>query len=203
MKATLPTLAAALLAIIPVTATEQAATADRIPDVTLRTAEGAAVKLREEVAKKPAVLVFYRGGWCPYCTAHLAALSEIHDDLTEAGFQILAIGADQPWKIAATPGYDKFNYTLLSDSGMKAADAFGISFKVSDETLSKYVNDYKIDIEAASGETHHKLPHPAVFIVDTGGTIRYAHVNPDYRTRLEPKKILAKAREFAKETPAK
>lgn len=52
----------------------------------------------------------------------------------------------------------------------------------------------RIDLEAASGRTHHLLPHPAVFVADTGGTIRFAHVNPDYKVRLEPKSILEAAK---------
>jgi peroxiredoxin len=38
------------------------------------------------------------------------------------------------------------------------------------------------------------LPHPSVFIVDKAGVIRFAHVNPDYKDRLDPAKILAAAR---------
>jgi thiol-disulfide isomerase/thioredoxin len=38
-----------------------------IPDITLATVEGGTVSLRAEVAKKPTILVFYRGGWCPFC----------------------------------------------------------------------------------------------------------------------------------------
>ena len=46
-----------------------------IPDVTLRTDKDQKFNLRQEVAGKPAVLIFYRGGWCPFCTRHLSALA--------------------------------------------------------------------------------------------------------------------------------
>jgi peroxiredoxin len=74
------------------------------------------------------------------------------------------------------------------------AKGFGITFKVSDEIVSKYKNQYQIDLEASSGQTHHLLPHPAVFIVDTKGVIQFAHVNEDYKIRLEPQKILEAAK---------
>lgn len=175
-------------------------TGARVPDVTLRDADNQALKLRELVAAKPAILIFYRGGWCPFCTKHLMALVEIKDELLKSGHQILAISTDQPAKIKETPDRQKLDYTLLSDSKMEAAKAFGISFQVTDELVSKYKNEFQIDIEAASGQTHHLLPHPAVFIVGRDGVICFAHVNPDYKSRLEPQAILKAARETV--TPA-
>lgn len=189
----------AIITVLPAAAfaedPRQAAKGDRIPDVSVRTADASGLKLREAVKSKPAILVFYRGGWCPFCTRHLMALAEVEKDIVAAGYQILAISADQPAKLAATPDRGKLSYTLLSDAGMDASKAFGITFKVPDELVAKYKNEYKIDIEAASGETHHLLPHPAVFIVDGEGIIRFAHVNPDYKTRLTAAEILAAARE--------
>lgn len=175
----------------------QAANGDHIPDVSVKAADGSEVRLREAVKSKPTVLVFYRGGWCPYCSLHLMELAKVEKDLTAAGFQILAISADKPAKIAETPNRDKLTYTLLSDNTMEAAKAFGITFKVPDELVAKYKKEHQIDLEAASGETHHLLPHPAVFIVDQTGIIRFAHVNPDYKTRLETAAILKAARETA------
>merc|ERR1712154_632559 len=47
-----------------------------IPNVSLRTINGDEVELSKIIINQRTVLVFYRGGWCPYCTAHLAALAE-------------------------------------------------------------------------------------------------------------------------------
>jgi len=173
---------------------QQAAVGDQVPDVSLRTAEGADLKLRDAVNTKPAVLVFYRGGWCPFCTRHLMALAEVEEQITAAGFQILAISPDRPEKIAGTPDRDQLSYTLLSDSSMETSKAFGITFQVPVELVTKYKEEFQIDIEAASGETHHLLPHPAVYVVDTDGVIRFAHVNEDYKKRLAPDEILGALR---------
>ncbi len=172
-------------------ASERAKVGDTIPDVGLLTEDNAAVSLREIVKEKPAVLIFYRGGWCPYCNRHLGALAEIEPKVLAAGYQILAISPDQPAKLKATPDREKLGYRLLSDRKAEAARALGIAFEVPAELVAKYKNDYKIDLEAASGETHHLLPHPAVFVVGRDGVIRFAHVNPDYKVRLTPEEILA------------
>lgn len=186
---------AATFSCLTLTAEEakRAAVGDPLPDLTLRTDKDAAFSLRDSVKQKPAVLIFYRGGWCPYCTKHLSALGGIQKDLADAGFQLLAISTDQPAKLREKPENAALGYTLLSDSQMTAAKAFGISFQVDDATLDKY-KGYGIDLEAASGQTHHQLPHPAVFVVDQKGIIRFAHINEDYKARLEPEKILEAAR---------
>ena len=166
---------------------------DSIPDVKLRTEENEQVSLRKLLSEKPTVLIFYRGGWCPFCNRHLQSLAGIEDDLNRAGAQLLAISMDQPAKLKATPDRDKLHYRLLSDSDAVAVKAFGIAFKVDDATVEKY-KTYGINLDATSGKEHHILPHPAVFIVNTNGVIRFAHVNPDYKVRLEPAKILEAAR---------
>jgi peroxiredoxin len=166
---------------------------DSIPDVTLRTEENKEVNLRKLVSQKPTVLIFYRGGWCPFCNRHLQSLVGIEKDLQDAGIQLVAISMDQPSKLRETPNRDKLGYRLLSDSDAVASKAFGIAFKVDDSTIEKY-KSYGIDLDAASGRDHHLLPYPSVFIADTNGVIRFAHSNPDYKVRLEPGKILQAAR---------
>ena len=166
---------------------------DSIPDVKLRTEDDKEVSLRKLVSEKPTVLIFYRGGWCPFCNRQLQSLAGIEDDLTKAGVQLLAISMDQPAKLKATPDREKLHYRLLSDSDATAATAFGIAFKVDDKTVEKY-KGYGINLDAASGNDHHILPHPAVFIANTNGVIRFAHFNPDYKVRLEPAKVLEAAR---------
>lgn len=170
---------------------------DAVPEVVVKTTEGADVSLRDVMAGGPAVIIFYRGGWCPYCVRHLSALAEIEADLLAAGFKLVALSPDRPAKLREKPALEKLNYTLLSDSLATAARAFGLTFQVPDELVAKYKNEYKIDLEGDSGQTHHLLPHPAVFIVDAGGIIRHAHVNPDYKARLESDHILAAARAAA------
>ena len=164
-----------------------------IPDVTLRTADDTAVSLRKLVSEKPTVLIFYRGGWCPYCNRHLHALAGIEQDLVAAGVQLIAISMDQPSQLKATPDREQLPYRLLSDSDATAVKAFGLAFTVDDATIEKY-KTYKIDLEAASGQSHHILPHPAVYIAGTNGVIRFAYFNPDYKIRLEPAKVLEAAK---------
>ena len=55
-------------------------------------------------------------------------------------------------------------HLFLSDSKMDAAIAFGVAFRVDAETLEMF-SEHSIGLNAASGERHHLLPDPAVFIL--------------------------------------
>lgn len=184
-------LVAGLSAAQPAAAIPSLGVGASVPDVKIHNAGGQEVSLHELVTRQPTVLVFYRGSWCPYCMKHLAALAELQPQLVAAGFQLVAISADQSSLLAKTPGQDHRQFALYSDNRMEAAKSFGITFEVPSELVAKYKNEYHVDLEAYSGQTHHLLPHPAVFITDKAGVIRFAHVNPDFRVRLTAEEILA------------
>lgn len=164
-----------------------------IPDTELKTAAGKTFDLQAAVQEQPVVLIFYRGGWCPFCNAHLGQLQEAAPQLRELGYQIIGISPDRPEELQKSLGKGSLSYTLLSDSSMAAAKAFGIAFEV-DAPMLKKLASYNIDIEAASGETHHLLPVPSVFIVGSDGIIDFSYANPDYKTRLAPEVLLAAAK---------
>lgn len=168
----------------------------KLPNPALRDRDGNPTTLHKVVGDKPAVLVFYRGGWCPFCNLQLSELRGIYPQLRELGYQLIAISPDRPEELQKTLGKDKLDYTLVSDSKTEAMRAFGIAFKVDDGTVLKYRLG-GIDLERASGEAHHALPAPSVFVVDAEGVLQFAYVHPDYRVRAPGQVILAAAREIA------
>jgi len=62
--------------------------------------------------------------------------------------------------------------------------------------MAKY-GEYGVDLEAASGQKHHQLPVPAVFIIDRAGVIRFVYANPDYTVRITPDALLEAAQQVA------
>jgi peroxiredoxin len=123
----------------------------------------------------------------------LGQLQRIAPELIEIGYQIVGISPDRPEKLRESLSKNELGYALLSDSKMAASLAFGIAYKVDDETLELY-KGFGIDLEESSGEKHHLLPVPAVFVVGTDRTIKFEHVNPDYKKRLDPDVLLAAAK---------
>lgn len=167
-----------------------------IPPISLKTLDGQQFDLNAFIAGKPTVLIFYRGGWCPYCNLQLSGLQKIEPELINSGFQIIAVSPDRPEKLNESVVKHELTYRLLSDNEMTAATALGIAFHLDDAMVATYKNEYKIDIEADSGQTHHLLPVPAVFIIGRDGVIHFSYVNPDYKVRLDSSELLKAAREY-------
>ncbi|MEM7039646.1 MAG: peroxiredoxin-like family protein [Bacteroidota bacterium] len=163
------------------------------PDATLRNIEGEHVQFHAAIEGKKTLLVVYRGGWCPYCTRHLAALAKIEDEVKELGFQIVAITPDRPEELTKTMDKKSLTFTLLSDSKMALSDALGVSFKVDDATIERY-KKWDIDLVRSSGETHERLPVPAVILLNDAGMVTYTYVNPNYKVRADGDLILAACR---------
>jgi peroxiredoxin len=139
------------------------------PSFDVLSVEGEPVHFDPSKMDKPLVLSFFRGGWCPYCNLHLAEMRKTEGELRELGFAI--------W---------------FTDSKLDATRSFGLAFRVSNETVEKYLK-WDIDLEGASGETHHVLPAPSTFIISDEGIIRFQYTNPDYAVRLHPDVLLAAA----------
>ncbi len=167
----------------------------KAPAAVLRGPDSREVDLAALYSQKPSVLIFYRGGWCPYCNTHLGQIAAAEPELLSMGYQVLAISPDRPEELAKTLDKQPLTYQLLSDSDVAFARAFGLVFRVDDPTLEKY-QGFGIDLEQASGRDHHLLPVPAVYIVDKAGVIRFAHWNPDYKQRLDPEALLKAARKL-------
>jgi len=123
----------------------------------------------------------------------LGELQTVEMELREIGYQIVAISADRPSKLQESIGKQDLGFQVLSDSTMSAAVQFGLAWQMPDDMVEKYTG-YGIDLEAASGQPHHVLPVPAVFVVGTDGVVRYQYVNPNHRVRLDGSVLLAAAR---------
>ena len=164
---------------------------EKIPNVTLKSVENTDVDLTELISKKRTVLVFYRGGWCPYCNAHLAALAEAEKELLALGYQIIAISPDAPASLEVTDGKEKLNYLLLSDSTGELSKAVGIAFQAPE--------NYKTTIAKGSdGMNNSFLPVPAVFILNVNAEIEFEHIAPNFKNRISNDLLIAVAKSLNK-----
>lgn len=165
-----------------------------VPEATIENADGHEISLADAIASKPTILVFYRGGWCPYCNLHLQELAESEAALIDLGYQIIALSPDSPESLKATLDEKELSYQLYSDSSFSAADAFGISYSLDDETLKKY-KGYGIDLEKTSGgKNTNKLPVSSVFIITGDNEVSFSYVDPNYKFRVSKEVLLAAAK---------
>ena len=117
-------------------------------------------------------------------------------ELSVLGIPVIAISADQPSELVKSLEKHDLGYTLYSDGSLAAARAFGIVYQLDEDEVAGYAR-YGIDLEAASGHSHHQLPVPSVFLVEAGGAIRWVYSNPDYKLRPDNASLLTAARKLA------
>lgn len=156
-------------------------------DISLPNQTGELVNLNKLVSAKPTIIVFYRGGWCPYCSKQLSGLQEISNDLITMGYQLVAISTDKPEGLKVSSEEGNLQYTLLSDADGSVAKDFGVAYKAPE-------NYWKFLPETTGGKNIDLLlPVPSVFMVDRKGKIVFEYINPNFKERINPKLLTAVA----------
>ena len=140
------------------------------PDFAAVDKDGSPFVLREALGPGPVVLVFYRGHWCPFCRRQLGRLQANLDRIRRRGACLVALSIDQPKFSQRLADELGLSFTLLSNPDSSAVDAYGIRNRL---------------LGVQSG-----VPHPAVFIIDAEGIIRFREVRHNYRRRVSPHRIL-------------
>jgi len=158
---------------------------ETLPNAYFQNAEGESVQLKAILEEKPTVLVFYRGGWCPYCNVQLSGLVDIEEEVLELGYQIVAISPDDFKNLQATIENNNTKYKLLSDPNGEFIQQIGIAFKTS-SSLKEYITG-----KGQKGETSSVMPAPTVMIVDKKGVIKFEYINPNYKERISGEMLLS------------
>lgn len=163
---------------------------DKPADFTVLTHKGKDVSLGE-LAKSnaPILVVFYRGGWCPYCNVQIRQLAEAWPEFEKRGITPVLISVDKPDASAMAKATYEIPFPVLSDPELKAHEAFDVVVEIDDATAEKY-KTYGIVLEDWSGKDHHKIAAPGIFLLDASGTVQWAHVSKDYKTRPSVTQLL-------------
>jgi len=157
---------------------------EKLPAAQLNNEKGERMDLNQLVSTKPTILIFYRGGWCPYCNRHLSEIAEAEAKILALGYQIVAISPDQVSKLAETVGKDKLNYHLLSDSAGLLSIGMGLAYQAPPHYL-------KLIAESSNGANKESLPVPSLFVLNTKGEIQFEFIQPNFKTRMSAKLLLA------------
>jgi peroxiredoxin len=170
------------------------AVGDKLAAFALPDATGRTRTLDELTANGPAVIVFYRGGWCPYCNLTLRTYErDLLPQLGAYSARLVAISPETPDASLSTQERAELTYAVLSDTGAKVADALGITFDPSEEGLAAQ-RTLGVDIRTTRADAGTRLPMPTVLIVDTDHTVRFVDIHPDYTGRTEVSDILTALR---------
>src|SRR5215471_13335934 len=123
----------------------------------------------------------------------LEALQAVLPQIRKLGASLVAISPQRPSYGRAVRRQAALEFDVLSDEGLKVAQAFGLVF-----TLPSYLEElyrsFGKTLDKFHGEPAYRLPLPARYVVDRQGQIRGADVNADYTVRSDPEETLAQLR---------
>jgi peroxiredoxin len=162
-----------------------------LPDVDLVDAHGATTTLYAATRARPAVVVFYRGAWCPYCNITLSHYqARLHPTLVERGIELIAISPQTPDGSLTMQEKNELAFTVLSDPGNMLARHLGILTAPSPEVRAAQLQ-LGLDLVTVNADSSTALPMPTTIILNGGHVLQWIDVHPDYTTRSEAEDIVA------------
>jgi peroxiredoxin len=168
-----------------------AAPGSMMPDGDLLDVHGAATSLARLRAGRPAVVVFYRGAWCPYCNIALRTYqAELVPALGQRGVELIAVSPQKPDGSLTSAQSNELTYSVASDPGNQIATALGILTEPSPDSVAAQTK-LGLDLTEANADGGTALPMPTVVVIDAAGIIGWIDVHPNYTTRTEVPDILA------------
>lgn len=162
---------------------------DAAVDGQLKDWKGNTITLSELWKQGPVVLMWYRGGWCPYCNIQLRAMQQNLDKLENAGARLVVLTPELPAKAKETAEANDLNIVALHDANLELAKKYGIVFDLPAPIAPMYRSSGRL--KEFNGNDELQLPLSATYVVDQSGKITFAFLDADYKKRAEPSDVIA------------
>ena len=155
-----------------------------LPDFRLESPQGHIVS-SESFKAKPHLLLFYRGNWCPICTAQIEELATAYRQLEEMGVGVVLISSQSAGKNQALAARFDVPMIFLRDADNSAAKQLGI--------FHKWGTPMGLQLLGYGSDT----VLPTVILTNQDGRIIHIDQTDNYRVRPEPGFLEALLREKA------
>ena len=155
----------------------------RLPHFTVLDAQNKTVT-SAQLTDKPAILIFYRGNWCPLCMAQLKELVALYDEISALGVRVAMISPQPHSNTVELAKMFKVKFDFLTDEGNAAAKALGI----------ENINGTPMGMQMLGYDDDTVLP--TVIITGRDGMIVWTHETDNYRIRPEPQIYLDVLRKY-------
>jgi peroxiredoxin len=163
---------------------------DTAQDFTLSDQNGSAVRLYALLEQGPVVAVFYRGGWCPFCTISLRAVQRVLPQLRARGAQVIGISPELPIHARATAERNGLHFPLLHDADNRVAAEWHLVHELHPDLRSLYER-LGHAVPDMNGTHDWKLPVPAGFVIAQDRRVVLARIDPRLYVRMEPTDAVA------------
>jgi peroxiredoxin len=172
-----------------------------MPDGRLLDVHGQPTSLAQARGGRAAVVVFYRGAWCPYCNIALRSYqTDLAPVLAERGIALIAVSPQKPDGSLSISETNELTYAVVSDPANQLGAALGILTAPSADTQAAQAS-LGLDVAEHNVDGTRNLPMPTTVVVDPHGVITWIDVHPNYATRTEPAAILAALSETLQAPP--
>ena len=172
-----------------------AAVGSAFPVFAMPNSNGQLVSSESLLAEGPLVVMFYRGGWCPYCNLALRAMQFKLDAIESAGASLVAVSPEPPDDSLSTSEKNELRFNVLTDAGSILAENAGIVWEMSDEAVQWQEKFFGLQLENVNGHgQRNRLPVPATFVLDTSGIVRWRFVEAAYWRRADPDAVVEAVR---------
>lgn len=161
-----------------------------VPDARLITRDGNTQSLHDLIGGKPAVLLFFRGSWCPFSTTSMRAYEPIRGRLAEMGVAMVGITPQRHITLAAAITRNALGYPLLTDPDQSLTEAMGIRIPIIDRMIDMY-QCQGFDLTKLNESGDWTLPLEATFLADKDLRIIKACAYPYPTARMEPADVLS------------
>ena len=149
----------------------------KLPAFELPTADGAIFR-SAELAGSPAVLVFYRGNWCPFCRAQVREMASRYPEFEKLGAALVLVSPQPATRSQALAAESGQLAHVLVDESNRLAEKFGIAMQ----------HGVPVGLPGAYAAD---TVMPTVIALNANGTIVYADQTDNYRMRPEPDVFLS------------
>lgn len=154
----------------------------------LPNASGNSITLYDKLQDGPVILMWYRGGWCPYCNLTLRHMQESLPEFKKYGADLFAISPQLPDSSITTKEKNELEFEVLSDVGNHVAGQYKVVYKLTEALANKYENGF--GLSTYNGDQSGELPIAATYIIGQDKVIKYAFLDADYRNRAEPQDLI-------------
>jgi len=167
-----------------------------MPGFLLPNAEGRLLFSGDLLESGPLVVTFFRGDWCPFCTAMIAALQEALPEIRAAGATLVAMTPDTGGRALMVKRRQALRFEVLNDVDNEVAMQFGVVVNPP-QSYRALLAESGVDLAERHGGPAGFIPLPATFLVGGDGVVRNAWIDLDVTRRVEPAMIVDALRRLA------
>lgn len=132
---------------------------------------------------KPAVLLFVRGNWCPFCTRQVEGLTSRYKEIIALGAALIFITPKPLETTKRVAEFFKVEFDFWLDDSVKAAKSLGLMY--AGAVPAEHAEEYGED-----------AMWPTTLIVDKEGIIRYSKLARYIIDRPNPDQLLKEVRKL-------